>query len=198
MQISSTSRSCRLPKKFSPYDWSTSLQAILRSTIFLVWWAYLIDSLDFCVKIQLVNSGMQCRLSVSGSTNSPMPNRHRSDRTTAFEISSTRTSLCFGLNSIGREGSRLWLSLTNLPHWRGKEPRSEKNGGGIPNSYRSMLLYALSLLHVVLSFSLFAILLRRLRQREKMAMKNVKFDQPDIGEPPMSDRIFSSMRTEPP
>jgi len=60
-----------------------------------------------------------------------------------------------------------------------------------------MLLYALSLPQVVLSSSLFAILLRRLRQKEKMAMKNVKFDQPDIGEPPMSDRIFSSIRTEP-
>jgi hypothetical protein len=39
-----------------------------------------------------------------------------------------------------------------------------------------MLLYALSLPQVVLSSSLFAILLQRLRQREKMAMKNVKFD----------------------
>ena len=157
----------------------------------------MIDSLDFCVKIQLVNSGMQCRLSISGSTNPSMPSRRRGDKTMAFGISSIRTSLCLDLNSIGREGSRLWLSLTNLPHWRGKEPRSEKNGGGIPNSYRSMLLYALSLPQVVLSSSLFAILLRRLRQREKMAMKNVKFDQPDIGEPPMSDRVFSSMRNEP-
>jgi len=105
-----------------------------------------------------------------------MSSRHQGDRTMAFEISSIRTSLCFDLNSIGREGSRLWLSLTNLSHWREKEPRSEKNDGGISNNYRSMLLYALSLPQVVLSSSLFAILLQRLRQREKMAMKNVKFD----------------------
>lgn len=124
------------------------------------------------------------------------PNRYRSDRTMVFGISSIRMLLCFDLNSIGGKGSRLWLSLTNLPHWRKREPRSEKSGGEIPNNCRSMLLYALSLPQVVLSSSQFAILLRPPRQRTRTE-KEMKFDWPDIGEPLMSDRICSSMRTEP-
>ena len=143
------------------------------------------------------HSAIRCRLNVSGSPNPPMPNGHPSDRTMAFGISSIRILLCFDLNSIGKEGSRLWLSLTNLTHWRRREPRSEKNGGGILNSCRSMLLYALSLLQVVLSSSPFVILLRRLRKRGKMANRNVRFDQPDNGAPPISDPIFLSVRIEP-
>ena len=126
-----------------------------------------------------------------------MPSRHRSDRTKTFEISPSTRSLCFDLNSIERKDFRLWLNLTNLPHWRRREPGSEKSDGRIPNSYRSMLLYALSLPQVVLFFSLFAILLRHLHQSREMTRKNVRFDQSNIREPSMSGRIFLGMLTEP-
>lgn len=100
------------------------------------------------------------------------------------------------LEFIGTKASRSWLNLIYFRHWRRREPKSEKSGGGTPGSYRSMLLYALSLPPAALFSSLFVIRLRHLTQRVELARKKARIHQIDIREPRMCDRICPGMRNE--